>query len=53
MRCLLITVLSLLLMIGNSSAADKGAFTGSWGFKAGDDNAFSLELTQNGNRIQG
>ena len=53
MRSLLTILFSLTLMIADSSATDKGAFAGSWDFSAGNAAAFSLELTQTGNRVQG
>lgn len=52
-RSFLTIFFSLTLMIADSCAAGKGAFAGLWGFEAGDVTAFSLDLTQNGSRVQG
>ena len=53
MHSLLTTLFSLMLLIADASATEKRGFAGSWSFSVGNASSFSLDLTRNGNRIQG
>jgi len=52
-RKLLILLLAYLLAFMNATAHGAPGFTGSWDSKENGDFAFSLDLTQKGNRLEG